>query len=119
MLKILYIAGLLLYSLFIYSLSAQPSLPAPMWFESQDKLYHAGAYCILGALLWQSIKQWFNPSIVMLALLSIILGSLYGATDEWHQSFVPGRSPSVADWLADTIGVSLAVFCLHKLRKQP
>lgn len=119
MFKTLYVAGLLLYGLFIYMLSDQPSLPGPMWFDNQDKLYHTGAYCILGALIWQSIKQWLDPSVATLALLSILLGSLYGATDEWHQSFVPGRSPSVADWLADTIGVSLAVFCLHKLRKHP
>jgi VanZ family protein len=33
------------------------------------------------------------------------LGIVYGALDEWHQSFVPGRTPSVLDWLADVTGV--------------
>ena len=35
--------------------------------------------------------------------------SLFGATDEWHQSFVPGRASEVKDWVADTLGAALAV----------
>jgi VanZ family protein len=34
----------------------------------------------------------------------MVFCSLYGASDEWHQSFVPGRMVEVADWLADSIG---------------
>ena len=33
-------------------------------------------------------------------------GMAYGATDEWHQSFVPGRSTELADWIADTAGAA-------------
>jgi VanZ family protein len=39
--------------------------------------------------------------------LLLALGYLYGALDEWHQSFVPGRTPSVTDWVADMVGVTL------------
>jgi len=116
MFKFLDCLGLLLYCLFIYWLSSHPSLPAPMWFANQDKLYHAVTYFILGILVWRSAGHWVKPPII-LALLSVILGSLYGVSDEWHQSFVPGRSATVADWLADTVGVSLAVLSLYKLRK--
>lgn len=35
----------------------------------------------------------------------IAIGIIYGVSDEWHQSFVPGRNPSAADLLADTMGV--------------
>jgi hypothetical protein len=35
---------------------------------------------------------------------AVILASAYGAIDEFHQSFVPGRSPSVLDWATDTAG---------------
>ena len=35
------------------------------------------------------------------------LASLYGATDEFHQSFVPGRDSDVLDWVADTLGAAL------------
>ena len=41
-------------------------------------------------------------------ILAIILGILYGITDEFHQSFVPGRSSSEWNVLADSIGVIIA-----------
>jgi hypothetical protein len=43
------------------------------------------------------------------AWLAVLIVSAFGVTDEWHQSFVPGRSCDVFDWLADTLGAALAV----------
>ena len=43
------------------------------------------------------------------AWLAVLIVSAFGVTDEWHQSFVPGRSCDVFDWLADTAGAALAV----------
>ena len=39
-------------------------------------------------------------------LLGIVLAAtlIYGASDEIHQYFVPGRNASWTDWLADTLG---------------
>jgi VanZ family protein len=37
-----------------------------------------------------------------------VVTSAFGASDEWHQSFVPGRSAEVADWVADTAGAACA-----------
>jgi len=37
-------------------------------------------------------------------LLAVIIASLYGASDEFHQIFTPGRTPDVFDWLTDTAG---------------
>ncbi len=33
--------------------------------------------------------------------------TLYAVTDELHQAFVPGRTPSVGDWVADAMGAAL------------
>ena len=33
-----------------------------------------------------------------------VIAVAYAASDEWHQSFVPGRSPDAADWFADAVG---------------
>ena len=41
--------------------------------------------------------------------LTIAAASLFGASDECHQSFTPGRQADVFDWLADTLGACLAV----------
>lgn len=108
---------LISYCLFIYWLSDQPSLPAPMWFENQDKLYHAGAYSIMGLLAWRSFRHRVSSPII-LALLSIAFCSLYGLSDEWHQSFVVGREADSADWLADTSGSVLVILLLYKLNNR-
>ncbi|MFI3188632.1 teicoplanin resistance protein VanZ [Crenothrix sp. D3] len=114
--KILDFSALLLYCGLIYWLSAQQSLPTPEWFEHQDKLHHFSAYFVMGLLAWRSARHTVN-SPIMLALVSIAFCSLYGASDEWHQSFVVGRSSDILDWLADTSGASAGIFLLHKLRK--
>lgn len=41
--------------------------------------------------------------------LGILLCSLFGFLDEVHQSFTPGRTVSITDWTADTLGASLAI----------
>lgn len=48
----------------------------------------------------------------------ILFCSLYGISDEWHQSFVVGRSSDVLDWLADTSGAVLASFLLMRFSAQ-
>lgn len=115
MIKILDFTLLFLYCLFIYWFSDQSSLPVPNLFFSQDKILHFGAYFIMGVLTWRSFKHLFNRPII-LALLSIAFCSLYGLSDEWHQSFVEGRFSDITDWLADTGGGGVAVFFLYRLR---
>ena len=119
MIKILNFTLLLFYCLFIYWLSSQTSLKEPFdfGFELQDKLYHAGAYFIMGVLAWRSFSHWIRSPII-LALLSIAFCSLYGISDEWHQSFVVGRESDSTDWMADTSGAILAVFLLYKFRER-
>ncbi|HEY8219171.1 MAG TPA: VanZ family protein [Methylobacter sp.] len=113
--RILDFTSLFLYCLLIYWLSNQPTLPVPRLFAFQDKILHAGAYFIMGVLAWRSFKHLLNRPMA-LAVLSTTFCSLYGISDEWHQSFVDGRSSDIFDWVADTSGAGLAVFFLHKLR---
>jgi VanZ family protein len=115
MIRILDFTLLLLYCLFIYWVSDQPTLPVPKVFSSQDKVLHAGAYFIMAVLAWRSFKHRLKRSII-LALVSATFCSLYGISDEWHQSFVVGRTPDITDWLADTSGAGLAAFLLYKMR---
>ena len=68
-----------------------------------DKLAHFSVYGLLATLL---ARRGNGPRAIAFALL---ITSLYGASDEWHQSFVPGRSCDVFDWLADTLGGALAI----------
>lgn len=115
MIKILDFTLLVLYCLFIYWLSDQSSLQKPFdfGFDYQDKLYHAGAYSIMGLLAWRAFKSFLDVPII-LSMLSIAFCSLYGLSDEWHQSFIMGRESEVADWVADTSGAFMAVMSLYK-----
>ena len=76
----------------------------PPWLAAGDKLVHAGLYGVLGAALayGRSASRPPPPHALVIAL-----GMLYGATDEWHQAFVPLRSPDLGDWVADVVGVFL------------
>ena len=101
--KALDITLLILYCTFIYWLSDQPSLPTPMLFSHQDKLFHAGAYFVLATFVLRAFRH-ARLSLPMLLISSLIFSSLYGLSDEWHQSFIPGRMSDSADWAADTVG---------------
>ncbi len=68
-----------------------------------DKLYHFAAFFVLAVVLcagWQrrSVRGW------ILALLA------YAALTEILQHFIPGRSFSVMDWVADAVGVGAGMF---------
>ena len=50
--------------------------------------------------------RWLTaPAAALVA--AILIASLYGASDEFHQLFVPGRLCDPADWLTDTCGAAL------------
>ena len=81
-----------------------------------DKLFHFVEYLILGALL---VRAFANSSdkanFKLILLLSILIASIYGALDEFHQRFVSGRSPEIFDIFSDIIGsLSGALLSIHK-----
>jgi len=107
---------LILYCVFIYWLSDQPSLPTPMLFMHQDKVMHAGAYFILAFFTVRAFRHR-STSLPILIISSLIFASLYGASDEWHQSFVPGRMSDTHDWLADTLGAVIFLSFYYRYRR--
>ncbi len=84
-----------------------------MLFEYQDKLHHITAYFIMGVLASRAFRHFVKPTRA-LAIVSIAFCSLYGISDEWHQSFVIGRAADSLDWVADTLGATMAIFFLTR-----
>jgi VanZ family protein len=39
----------------------------------------------------------------------LIIGCLFALSDEFHQSFVPGRTSEIGDIIADCLGIGMAV----------
>jgi VanZ family protein len=102
----------------LFYLSHQPSLDAPVLFPGQDKLFHALAYGILGFLLLGSRAPATDGFTEVQIRSSILIASLYGISDEFHQYFIPGRSTDVWDWVADTLGAVIAVSLLAWLSRK-
>jgi len=109
--KFINLTFLVLYCSFIFWLSSKPTLPAPMLFTHQDKIFHMGAYFIMGILAWRFFNDLFAKPIIVF-LVSLCFSSIYGISDEWHQSHVPGREADILDWLADTVGASIALVAI-------
>ena len=93
----------------LFYLSHQPSLPTPSLFSGQDKIVHVLAYGGLAVMLLGSCSLRAGHYSWRQIGASVVIASLYGASDELHQSFVPGRSPEIGDWVADTLGALIAV----------
>jgi VanZ family protein len=51
-------------------------------------------------------------------VITLIFGTLYGLTDEWHQSFVPERQASARDLAADAVGVAIGSLFMTTRRKE-
>ena len=93
------------YCLLIFFLSTQTTVTAPV---GGDKLVHAGEYGVLGWLWARAAhKTWSAWSLQVLLLSTVLFTSAYGASDEWHQLYVPGRFGDVSDALADLCGGTL------------
>lgn len=98
----------IIWCILIFWLSSQPHLPGPAdqtWDFVIKKLGHITAYAILFGLTFRanrSVKQ------------SFIFCVLYALSDEYHQSFVPGRTPMLRDVGIDIIGMSLAAFFIWR-----
>ena len=89
-----------------------PALTEHVW----DKLLHTIEYTGLAilffrALVGEGLRLWQS------AILTVVMASAYGASDEWHQFFVPMRSADVRDWLTDTLAGAIgSAVCLSYQR---
>lgn len=82
--------------------SGQSSVAGPDFIDF-DKLAHFSIFGLLATLIART--PWGGRAV----WLAILATSLFGGTDELHQSLTPGRSVEVADWVADTLGAIVAV----------
>lgn len=105
-----------LYCLMIFMQSSYPSPESVPDWPYIDKLLHIAVYALLGALLLRAFKTLrIQHNLKLVMILSILLSSLYGISDEIHQHFVPFRNADFMDALADMIGSFGGVFVYHLL----
>ncbi len=102
----------------IFELSSRSKLPK-VTSISDDAISlggHFGAYAILAVCFWWAlgITDLTSGKRVLIALAGAVL---YGLSDEWHQSFVPGRDPALFDLGVDALGAVTILIVLRLLRR--
>jgi len=104
---------LFLYCDLVFWVSHQPSVPMPHLFPHFDKIIHAATYFGMACLAWTCFSHYPKKTYYQ----TILFCMLFGATDEWHQSFVIGRLADPYDWAADILGATSAALFLTLLKK--
>ena len=109
-----------IWAAFIFSLSSLPGKSFPdlnLLGDIPSIIAHIGLYAVFMFLLSRALQRqsWLSPS--GLFRVAFVIVALYAISDEYHQSFVPGRYADFLDWLADMVGATLAWVWLVRLKR--
>ena len=94
------------------------SLPAPhekLPLPQADKVFHFFAFILLTMLAYGTLRESKVKGKARIILWAITMGIIYGALDEIHQFYVPGRECSFWDWLADAAGAAIGAIVACKI----
>lgn len=94
-------------------LSSQSTIEHMPQFWNADKLVHM--LCFAGLSFWVAFGAGTRGSVRFRHLFPVCFVSCYGIIDEIHQSYVPGRSCSVFDWCADTVGAVIGAIIFYQV----
>jgi len=99
------------WALVIFTFSSIPTLPTAeiYWW---DFIIKKSAHMIEFGILYFLLVRAFG-SHSKKYLLSFIISLLYALSDEYHQSFVPGRTPHIRDVGFDTLGTIITYYELR------
>ena len=110
--KWVYWTPTIIWMLVIFGFSARPVFHASV-IDWQDffikKTAHFVEYFILALLMYFSFRRTTSLSRSFCLLYTIIITIMYAVTDEFHQTFVPGREGRFRDVLIDSSGVFMFV----------
>ena len=99
-----------LYLILITYLSSIPNLQLQQVFNYQDLVLHFIEYSILAFLTYLSFPKEEIPSMLLFI-------TVFAFLDEFHQYFVPGRTFSFLDFLADFIGAFCGLIAIIKYKE--
>jgi len=111
--NLLYWLPVLLWMALIFALSARPAVQATTvdWADFfLKKTAHFIEYFILNFWLLLALKKTQRLSRTRLFFTAFFISVIYAASDEFHQTFIPGREGRVRDVLIDTLGISASMW---------
>ena len=98
----------------IFFFSSIPSKEMPI-FGGWDTIVKKGGHMLGYALLGFSYLRVINSRNRWAYWAAVMAVVIYAITDEFHQSFVPGRNSSLVDVGIDTVGASLGMIVLRAI----
>jgi VanZ family protein len=99
-----------IYMAAIFYASSLSVVPGPVGFYFSDTLLHMACYGGLALFVLRALAGGKWTGVTMgVAMAAWLIATLYGASDEWHQLYVPGRSSELRDLVNDTAGALAAV----------
>jgi VanZ family protein len=91
----------------IFFLSSRPGDEFPdlgLLSKLASMVAHFAVYAVLMLFLQRALRHSDAVSPGRALAVGLALVAAYAVSDEYHQSFVPGRQPDPLDWLADMAG---------------
>ena len=114
---IVYRLPVLLYMGLIFYESSGP-IESPALEAIPDTVLHAAGYTVLYLLAFWAVHEGLAVAARRGGYwLPAMITVLYGASDEFHQSYVPGRVASLHDLAADAAGAVLGILLVAVLRR--
>ncbi|MCK4754601.1 MAG: VanZ family protein [Calditrichia bacterium] len=105
----------LMLAIFIQSSIGSLKLPY-IEFDLADKILHFIVFGVLGILTARGLRNAKNKILKEnYTSLTFLICIIYGALDETHQYFVPGRHASWGDWIADILGIVIMVWIYKRV----
>jgi VanZ family protein len=101
-------ALVVVFAYVVFYLSSQP-IVSPVQITNIDLLAHAFFYCVLAILVARALQISRRTKRIAVSILLVILVTFYGASLEWYQSYLPTRTASVADGVANSFGSFLGI----------
>ena len=101
----------------MFYLSNQPDLKSP--FESSiyfvlRKSAHITEYAVLTFLVWRALIVHHDRRDVKFLIIAIVFSFLFAISDEYHQTFIHGRSGNPRDVMIDSIGVVIMAALIRR-----
>lgn len=95
----------------IFILSHQPA-SSPEWlFPGADKIAHLLVYAVLsGTVIYAFSAETRRRRRGVVLIAALLVPILFGLSDEYHQSWIPGRTSEFLDLVADAAGGLVAAF---------
>ena len=104
------IAPLVLMAVIFYFSAQSSTGDHPWWDVILRKLGHVSGYALLTALWWWALRGVTAKPL----LIAVCIAFAYACTDEFHQTFVSGRTGTPVDVGIDTIGMVIAALLVSQ-----